>query len=301
MCKVDFGKVVTNLKKFDMKLLIHPTIVVIGYRASGKSTLIKDILFHTEKTFGKGKGKGKGIVVNPIDHLEHFYDQFIPEMLIHKKFDTIKIDRLLEIQRKARHEENSKAFVVLDNAITDKDWRNESSPYELFYSNRHYKITTIVGIQTATCLPPELRAHADYVFIFKCSNYNERKKLYENYASRMIKTFEIFCSILDAMDDYRCLVIVNTWTVNINIGTIKKDKIFYYKAEKNTHFTMLDDSIWFKNNEILYNRHTKDNLVHRITKIQRRLLDILYHPSGYMVKRMVKNLVAEGLVSMEQQ
>ena len=60
---------------------------------------------------------------------------------------------------------------------------------------------------------------------YKNNNINERKKIYENYAS-VIPTFSLFCAIMDEItNDYTALVINN-----LSQNTDFQECIFWYKA-----------------------------------------------------------------------
>lgn len=240
-----------NLKPFDIHKINKASIVVfIGRRGSGKSIGIKDLLFHN-------KDIPLGLVMSHTDHLSHFYDQFIPEMLIKKRFDTIQMKKLFDRQKKALDEnwQTPDAFIVLDDVLADKSWKKDENVQELFFNGRHYKLLAVIGLQTAMGIPPELRQQVDYTFIFKSNNFNERKKIYENYAGS-IKSFEIFNIILDATtEDHHCLVIDNK-----TLSNHMEDQIFYYKAKMHDKFRICSNDIWqindkkkFQQESIKYN------------------------------------------------
>ena len=72
-----------NLKPFDpSKMKTHSVIVCIGRRHSGKSILIRDILFNKKSELPVG------LVMSHTDHLGHFYDKFI------LKVDSIILNNL---------------------------------------------------------------------------------------------------------------------------------------------------------------------------------------------------------------
>ena len=71
-----------------------------------------------------------------------------------------------------------------------------------------------------------LGSYFDYTFIFRETNLNSRKTIYENFAGA-IPTFELFCKIMDEMaDKYTVLVIDNRQTYSD-----LKDLVFWYKAD----------------------------------------------------------------------
>ena len=60
-----------SLKKFDMsKLKEDRVVVLLGKRRSGKSILVKDILYHKRNKVQIGS------VISNTDHLSKFYEKF---------------------------------------------------------------------------------------------------------------------------------------------------------------------------------------------------------------------------------
>ena len=65
-----------NIKRFDMsKLKDHKTVVVIGRRGTGKTTLITDIL-HAKRNLPAG------IVVSGTEIGNNYYSQFVPRSVL---------------------------------------------------------------------------------------------------------------------------------------------------------------------------------------------------------------------------
>lgn len=239
-----------NLKPFDpSKMKTHSVCVCIGRRHSGKSILIRDIL-HNKKS-----ELPVGLVMSHTDHLGHFYDKFIPNILIHKHYDSNQITKLFQRQEKALDEGwvNPNAFLLLDDVLSDKAWKNDPNMSEIYYNGRHYKLLSILGMQTPMGIPSGLRGQIDYTFIFKTNIESDKKKLYEHYAG-CFKSFEIFKIVLDATtEDYHCLVIDN----NSITGKLE-DCVFYYKAKMHDNFKMCSNDIWQLNE--------KRNLQERLNK-----------------------------------
>ena len=226
-----------NLKPFDMsKMKTHAVVVAIGKRGSGKSFLIKDILFN------KKSEMPVGLVMSHTDHLGHFYDQFIPSILIHKKYDSHQISKLFQRQEKALDESwvNPNAFLLLDDVLSDsKAWKNDPNMSEIYFNGRHYKLLSILGMQEPMGIGSGLRGQIDYTFIFRTNIESEKKKLYDHYAG-CFPSFEMFKIVLSAITvDFTCLVIDNT-----NKSDNLEDCVFYYKAKMHDNFKMCSNDIW---------------------------------------------------------
>jgi hypothetical protein len=225
-----------NLKPFDMSTLkIHSVIVAIGKRNSGKSVLIKDILFNKKQELPVG------LVMSHTDHLAHYYDAFIPKILIHKSYDSEQITKLFKRQEKAIDEKwsNPNAFLLLDDVLSDKSWKTDPNMNEIYFNGRHYKLLSILGMQTPMGISSSLRGQIDYTFLFKTNIESDKRKLFEHYGG-CLKTFEIFKIVLEACtNDYSCLVINN----NNNSGNLE-ECVFYYKAKLHGDFKMCSNDIW---------------------------------------------------------
>lgn len=62
----------------------------------------------------------------------------------------------------------------------------------VFMNGRHLNILTLITMQYALGVPPNLRTNIDYVFILRENIYANRKRIYEQYAG-MFPTFDMFC------------------------------------------------------------------------------------------------------------
>ena len=79
---VQFGGSQLRLKKFNIKdMCEHATIAMIAKRASGKSYLTREILYHKRDI-------PTAVVVSKTEKLNKFYGEFIPDSYIFEDFDT---------------------------------------------------------------------------------------------------------------------------------------------------------------------------------------------------------------------
>jgi hypothetical protein len=211
----------------------HSVVVVIGKRKTGKTVLIRDLLYHKQNI-------PLGLVMSHTDHLTHFYDQFIPSMLIHKDYDSEQVGKLFQRQTKALQEnwKEPSAFLLLDDVLSDKAWKSCSNLKEVFFNGRHYKLLFILGMQSPMGIGPDLRNNIDYTFIFKNNLQSERRKIYDNYAG-VFKTFEIFNHVLESTtEDYNCLAIVDN-----SLSNKLEDKVFYYNVY-NVYALLIQKGCW---------------------------------------------------------
>jgi len=240
-----------ELKKFDMKRIVFdknenkgPVIVMIGKRDTGKSFLMRDLLYHQRDI-------PVGTVVSGTEHLNQFFSAHVPPVFIHHKFSKGIITNVLMRQKNVikqfktqmdmykKTSLDPRAFLILDDCMYDKGWPNDELIRIVFMNGRHYKLLTVISLQYSIGIPPILRTNIDYVFILRETITNNRKKLYENYAG-MFPTFESFCQVMDqCTENFECLVIDNNSKSNkLN------DQVSWYKANTCPPFKMCAPEIW---------------------------------------------------------
>ena len=228
-----------QLKKFDITNIGDDKVVaLIGKRDTGKSFLVRDILFHHT-------GIPAGQVISGTEAANEFYSLMIPKMYVYEEFEANIIQRLLKRQRmmldKCRENPNTdpRAFLVMDDCIYDNSWTKDKHVRSLFMNGRHFKILFMITMQYALGIPPNLRTNIDYVFILRENYVSNRKRLYEHYAG-MFPTFEMFCQVMDqCTENYECLV------VNNNAKSNKlTDQIFWYKADNHANFKLGSKEFW---------------------------------------------------------
>jgi hypothetical protein len=247
-----------TIKKFNMETIRDrceidsrksPMIVVIGKKDTGKSFLVKDILFNTQAAFPVGT------VISGTEVANEFFQHMVPSKLIHDKYkpdivmNTIKRQLAVKTHRnsdKHRNGGNSnvdpRAFLILDDCLYDSTWIREESTRYVFMNGRHIDLMTIITMQYPLGITPNLRTNVDFIFILRETMINNRKRIYDNYAG-MFPTFEMFCQFMDqCTEDYNCLVICNGVSSNK-----LEDQVFWYKASDHPPFKLCDDSLWVDN------------------------------------------------------
>jgi hypothetical protein len=228
-----------SLKKFDIKDIKHDKVVVlIGKRDTGKSYLVKDLLFnHNNIPVGQ--------VISGTEAANQFYGSIVPKIFIHGEYKAEIISNMLKRQKmaieklKTNDNVDPRAFLILDDCLYDNTWIKNPDVRSLFMNGRHYKILFILTMQYALGIPPNLRTNIDYVFILRENYVSNRKRLYEHYAG-MFPTFEMFCQVMDqCTENYECLVINNNAKSNKLV-----DQVFWYKADPHPDFKIGAPQFW---------------------------------------------------------
>jgi len=227
-----------ELKKFDMKRITFlkdenkgPVIVLIGRRDTGKSYLVRDLLYHHRDI-------PIGTVISGTEAGNGFYAAHVPKLFIHDEYSSGIIENILKRQKSVMKEVNKqiqmyksskidpRSFVILDDCLYDSTWTRDKLMRLLFMNGRHWKVLLVITMQYPLGCPPTLRTNIDFVFILREPYISNRKRIYDNYAG-MFPTFESFCQVMDqCTENYECLVIDN----NVKSNKLN-EQIFWYKAD----------------------------------------------------------------------
>lgn len=209
-------------------------IVVIGKPGSGKSILMKDILFHKKHIIPLP------LIISETEKLNKSYAEIIPQSFIYNKYDEKILENFLKRQEHAKENlTNPWACLILDDCFGDP--KHFLKPLQQFFwkNLRHYCTLYIVALQYALDIKPTIRINIDGVFIFKEPNLLMRKKIYDNFAS-IIPQFDLFCRILENVtEEHSTLFIKN------NISTNNwQECVFWYQAKEHKDWRFGCDQIW---------------------------------------------------------
>ena len=234
-----------SIKKFDMKRIPQDAVVIfIGRRRTGKSTLVRDLLFHHQDM-------PLGTVISGTEESNSFYGKMIPPLFIHGKFEPIILANFVKRQKMimARIQEDLKrgmtskvdprSFMILDDCMYDDSWTRDENIRYLFMNGRWLKAFFLITMQYPLGIQPALRTNVDFVFILREPYINNRKRIYENYASAF-PSFEFFCQIMDqCTQNFEVLVIDNT-----TLSSKLEDTIFWYRAAIQPDFRIGAPEFW---------------------------------------------------------
>lgn len=137
-------KMTLELKKFDMRSITFdprenkgPVIVLIGRRDTGKTFLVKDLLYHHQDI-------PIGTVISGTEAGNGFYGKLVPKLFIHEEYNTILIENVLRRQKTVMKQCQSemetykkcsidpRTFVILDDCLYDSSWTKDKLMRSLF-------------------------------------------------------------------------------------------------------------------------------------------------------------------------
>ena len=234
-----------NIKKFDMKSIQQDAVAVfIGRRRTGKSTLVRDLLYHHQSM-------PAGTVISGTEESNSFYGKMIPPIFIHGEYNPmilanyVKRQKLImariakETDQGIQTRVDPRSFLILDDCMYDDSWTHDKNIRYIFMNGRWLKVFFIITMQYPLGIQPALRTNVDYVFILREPYPSNRKRIYENYGGAF-PTFEFFCQVMDqCTQNYECLVINNATQSNK-----LDDCIFWYKANIHGDFRIGAPEFW---------------------------------------------------------
>ena len=236
---IRYGGHSLKIKRFDIKSMPdNVTIAMIAKRASGKSYLTKEILFHKRDI-------PTTVAISKTEKLNKFYADFIPDIYIFNEYDNKILNKIYQRQslmsedneqkkKEGKKSKDPRAMLIMDDCMSSKgSWVKEQPITELFFNGRHHNLSFILTMQFPLGIPPEMRSNFDYIFLLADDFISNRKRLYDHYAG-MFPDFNTFQQVfLDLTENYGCMVINN----RVHSKDIT-EKVFWYKAKDTPDFTM---------------------------------------------------------------
>ncbi len=141
-----------DLKRFDMKNIQFkaneakgPTVVLIGKRDTGKSFLVRDLLFYHQDI-------PIGTVISGTEEGNGYYGKMVPKLFIHNEYSTAIIENILKRQRQVlkqikkemetykRSTIDPRAFVILDDCLYDNTWARDKMMRLLFMNGKMFAV-----------------------------------------------------------------------------------------------------------------------------------------------------------------
>lgn len=141
-----------ELQKFNMKNISFkpneskgPVVVLIGRRDTGKSFLVRDLLYYHQEI-------PIGTVISGTEEGNGFYGKMVPKLFIHNEYNTAIIENILKRQKtvlkqvKKEMETYKKstidprAFVILDDCLYDNTWARDKMMRLLFMNGKMFAV-----------------------------------------------------------------------------------------------------------------------------------------------------------------
>ena len=265
----------------------HPTILNIGCRQTGKTSIIKALINNLNY-------KKDNIII--FDRVKS-YDQLVNKKNIHNEYKSEEVEKILKEQKLQINkfnkgiisEEDTKIFIIFDDCLSSKSSFKDLALRELLYFSKDYKIGFIMAMQFPFNIPPELRLKFDYVFLIGDTVTSHIKRHYDEYGSIFNNFYSFRCVYSELTKDYNCMIIDNRVILSDNIF----DKVYYYKApylnEPNIKIDNVDDNLIYgtdlepylneienKTNDLSSNDDLDKTTLLKIVNIMEKIVNKLY-------------------------
>jgi hypothetical protein len=208
-------------------------MVVLGHKHTGKSTLMRDILYRLHVA-----GYPRVVVFSGTEEGNDFYNKCIPNAYIHHGMDLEKFKNIIDVQRKiigsCREAEQKlgtatgvdlRLVIVLDDLMYKRHMTRTDLFSELFMNGRHWKLTVILSCQYVMLLDTACRSNVDYLLVLREMIPKNRQKIYDNFFGMFQRKSDFYRVLDSCTTDYECLVLDNTQP---NMAIEKS--IYWYKA-----------------------------------------------------------------------
>jgi hypothetical protein len=211
-----------DIHEFPLHEMEHNSkIVIIGKPATGKSTVIRDIVKAFRHRFPVAK------IFSGTEENNHFYSEMFPDMYIHSDYSEKEMEDFAKRQKLAMRNNptNASGMLILDDCSDDPKFFHRPL-FQKFYKNgRQWDMMFILALQYGMDIRPVIRTNVDYVFLFREPNERNRVALHKNYAG-ITGSYQDFCDLMDQLtEDFTAIVIANRKQSN-NLS----ECVYYYKA-----------------------------------------------------------------------
>ena len=234
-----------GIRKFEMKMIPQDAVVVfIGRRRTGKSTLVRDLLYHHQDI-------PLGTVISGTEESNDFYKKLIPPLFIHGEYNPLiianfcKRQRLIclkvaeEVKAQGQSRHDPRSFLIMDDCLYDDSWLHDKNIRYIFLNGRHLKVFFLLTMQYPLGIPPVLRTNVDFVFILREPSPQNRVRIFNNFGSAF-PSLEFFCQVMDqCTQNYECVVINNN-----SLSNKLEDIVFWYKADMHGEFRVGAPEFW---------------------------------------------------------
>tara|TARA_B110001450_G_C17651616_1_gene493530 strand:- start:975 stop:1817 length:843 start_codon:yes stop_codon:yes gene_type:complete len=224
-----------RVKKFEPTSITESRIIfLIGKRNTGKSVLMRDLLYHMPRP-------DFVLAMAPTESTLQAFREFIPECCIYDHFNQDAVDRLVSLQRELVTQGKKRTvMLVLDDCMYSKNVLRSKSMRSIFFNGRHDHISLICAAQYCLDVEPALRSNIDYVCTMRETILNNRQRLYKNFFGQFPKFGDFDKVMCACTQNFKCLILDGTVSSND-----PSDSVRWYKASSSVpEFRLCKPLFW---------------------------------------------------------
>ena len=210
-----------RVRKFNPSTMKESRIIfIIGKRHTGKSVLMKDILYHMPRP-------DFVLAMAPTEDTLKQFRTFLPESCIFDHFSQEKLERTVSLQRELVNRGKKRSvLILLDDCLYQKGVLKSNAMRSIFFNGRHDHISLVCAAQYMMEVDVSLRTNIDYLFTMRENILTNRQKLFKYYFGQFAR-FDDFDKVMTACtQDYKALVLDGT----VSTTESPTDCVMWYKA-----------------------------------------------------------------------
>lgn len=207
---------------------------VIGKPGTGKSILIKAILYYKKHIFPVAK------IHSGSEDSNGFYSEIFPDIVIENGLD---LNNLVATENFTKRQKLAHKFLepngyspwaldIYDDCTADTKFLKKPVFKDKYKNGRHHRMLHLLSLQYCLDIDPALRQCQDGIFLMSETNLKVREKLYEYYGTVYFDSFNHFNILMDKLtNDYSAMFINNSRAFTTSLKL--EDNVFYIKVNIN--------------------------------------------------------------------
>lgn len=188
----------------------YTSMLIIGPKGSGKSTIVSNILNKYDETFIYNS-----LIISRNEKFTKYYQTKYPYTRIEAEYKPEYIDQLLSMGSGA---------IILDDCLKPNEINNDICLTELIHHAKYYNKMVIITMSFSAYIDSDTRKAFDYVFLMEDNSVQTQKRIYEQYCN-MYETFDNFRN-----DFINLTKNHNSMVINQNYGKNNNDQVSWFNA-----------------------------------------------------------------------
>lgn len=158
-------------------------MALVGPCASGKTTLLKEVLYKLRGTFHEIH------LFSPVAHLQEIYQKeiFIKKEHKYEECTDENFERVYDTLKSKNKDVKKEILIIVDDALKCSIFKSISKH---ILKMRHEGISIIILAQYLKGVDPIIRSNISHLVLFQFDNRGERLKLRDEYGDKFIESYD---------------------------------------------------------------------------------------------------------------